>query len=84
LIAQLLRGQKSVDRTPNEVVGFLRDFIEETGGEWDWDAFESVPITNPRLDAIRARAVQAGPPDADLEQLRALLSEAERIAQARG
>jgi hypothetical protein len=38
------------------VAGFLRDFIDGSGGELDWDDFTSVPITNQRLDNIRIEA----------------------------
>ncbi len=76
LIAQLLPGKKTVDRTPEEVAGFIGDFLDGTGGTWDWDEFECVPITDPRLDAIRQKAVGAGPPNPNLEELRRLASEA--------
>lgn len=70
LIAGLLPSRRKVDRTPADVAGFLRDFADGTGGDWDWDEFESVPITDPRLDAIRRCAVKSGPPNADLAALR--------------
>jgi hypothetical protein len=38
------------------VATVLRRFIEKTGGEWDWDDFTSVPVTDPALEAIRAEA----------------------------
>ena len=44
------------DRTPKEVAGYIEDFIEGWGGEWDWDDFTSIPIANPWLDAIRRDA----------------------------
>jgi len=47
ILIQLLPLKKTQDRTPEEVAGFLRDFAEGTGGEWDWDDFTSVPITDP-------------------------------------
>jgi hypothetical protein len=80
LILQAFGGGKA-RRTPEDVAQYLRDFIEGTGGERDWDDFESVPIADPRLDAIRRSAAKAGPPGADLEQLRLLLVRAERIAR---
>jgi len=76
LIAQLLPGKKTTDRTPEDVAGFIQDFLDGTGGEWDWDEFECVRITDPRLDAIRERAARAGPPNANVEELRRLASEA--------
>lgn len=83
LVARLWPGKKTVDRTPDDVVGFLRDFLEGTGGDWDWDEFESVPIADPDLESVRRRALRAAPPNPDLNQLRALLAEAEAIAQSR-
>jgi hypothetical protein len=44
------------DREPAEVAQFISNFLSGTGGEWDWDDFTSVPITNPALEAIRAEA----------------------------
>jgi len=56
LLAKLLSTKKTRDRSAAEVAGFLRDFIDGSGGEWDWDDFTSVPITNQRLDNIRIEA----------------------------
>jgi hypothetical protein len=83
IIAQLLPGKKTVDRTPEEVVGYLTDVVEGTGGEWDWDDFECVPITDAELDGIRRRAVLAGPPDADVPALRLLILETAAIQSRR-
>jgi hypothetical protein len=33
----------------------LESFADGTAGPWDWDDFVSVPIGDPRLDAIRLR-----------------------------
>jgi len=79
LIAGVLARKRKLDRTPADVAGFIRDFVEGTGGEWDWDEFESVPISDPRLDEIRLKAVQAGPPNPDLETLRLLVTAAEAL-----
>src|SRR5579862_3974791 len=62
LLARLLPLKKTRDREPNEVVGYISDFLKDTGGEWDWDDFTSVPITNPALEAIRAEAVMVDLP----------------------
>jgi hypothetical protein len=83
LIAQMLPGKKTVDRTAEEVAGYLRDFLEATGGEWDWDEFECVPITDPELDALRIQAALAAPPRPDIPRLRKLLAQAQQIARAR-
>lgn len=80
LVARLWPGKKTVDRTPEDVVGFLRDFLEGTGGDWDWDEFESAPITDPELDALRKRAALVASPNPDLAALRSVLAEAEVIA----
>lgn len=81
LAASLWPGKKTVDRTPEEVASFLRNFLEGTGCDWDWDGFESVPITDPKLDALRKRAALAAPPNADLEELRRILADAEAIVE---
>lgn len=83
LVAQLWPGGKSIDRTPEEVAKFLRDFLEGTGGEWDWDGFEATPIKDPELDWVRKRAAMAAPPDPDLAVLRELLAETEQIVEQR-
>ena len=82
-IANLLPFKKTVDRTPGEVAGFIGDLIDGSGGEWDWDEFECVPITDPVLEAIRDRACRFGPPNANLPELRKLVAEAEAIAVER-
>lgn len=79
LIAQIWPGKKTVDRTPEDVAGFMSDLLDGTGGEWDWDEFENVPITDPRLEAIRQRAIPAGPPDVDRAQLCKLIAEANAL-----
>lgn len=71
---------RSIDRTPDEVVRYLRDFIEGTGQDWDWDDFVSIQIEDPRLEDIRRRA--SAYPDIDQAALLALLHEAELLASA--
>ena len=83
LMAGLLPFKRTVDRTPEEVAGFISDLIDGSGGEWDWDEFECVPITDPALEAIRLRACGFGPPHANIAELRKLVAEAEAIAAAR-
>jgi hypothetical protein len=68
-------------RTAAEVAEYLRDFIDGTGGDWDWDDFESVPIADPELDRIRREAASAAPPDPDMHKLRGLLRQAEQLAR---
>jgi hypothetical protein len=75
IVAGLLPHKKR--RTPEEVARYLRGFVEGTGGEWDWDDFESTPISNPALEEIRRQAILVGPPNSDLARLKELLSEVE-------
>jgi len=72
------------NRTAEEVVGYLKGFLEETGGPWDWDDFTSIPIADPRLEDIRQRVVALDVPlsEADIGPLKALLTEAEAMAAA--
>ena len=82
LIDQLLPGKKTEDRTAAEVAAYLRDFIGGRGGEWDWDDFESIPITDPDLDRIRQEALMAGPPGPDMAKLADLLRRAEALSMS--
>ena len=79
LVSRLLGVKQTKDRTPQEVASYLRNFIEDTGQPWDWDDFESVPLTDPTLEAIRQEAVMAGPPRADTEKLTLLLGKVEEL-----
>ncbi len=72
--------KKTRDRSAADVACFLREFINGTGREWDWDDFESIPITNPLLNQIRREALAAGPPNADLIRLKELLARVEALA----
>lgn len=82
LLGALLGGlfSRRLQRSAAEVARYLRGFIEGTGGEYDWDDFESIPIADPVLDGIRRRAAEAGPPKPDMVELRRLLAEAEMLA----
>ena len=57
LLVRLLPLKKTRDRDTNEVASYISNFLNDAGGEWDWDDFTSVPITDPALEAIRAEAV---------------------------
>ncbi len=61
-------------RTPQEVAALISGFLDGTN-EWAWDDFESVPLADPYLEAIRQRAIPMGPPDADIVGIRSLLAE---------
>lgn len=81
-LAERLLGLKtSVDLTAKDVESYLRDFLDGTGGDWDWDDFTSIPITDPTLEGVREEAASVPLPlDAEgeatlrrlLEQVRAL------------
>lgn len=56
-LAERFFGLKtSVGLTAQDVESYLRDFLEGTGGDWDWDDFTSIPITDPTLEGIREEA----------------------------
>jgi hypothetical protein len=76
---------KSQDGTPAEVAGFLRDFIENSGREWDWDDFTSVRISNPALDQIRMEASGIALPitETGREELKKLFDRAELLKTGR-
>jgi hypothetical protein len=86
LIAQLLPFKKTRDRTPAEVARYLRDFINGTDGDWDWDDFESIPITDPVLEDVRRQAALVGPgasrANADFDKLTVLLAKVEALEPA--
>ena len=67
-----------------EVAGFLRDAAGGTGSEWDWDDFTSVPITDSRLETIRAEAALIPLPidPEGTQKLRDLIYRTEQICQA--
>jgi len=56
-LAERIFGLKtSADLTARDVEGYLRDFLDGTGGDWDWDDFTCIPITDPTLEGIREEA----------------------------
>jgi hypothetical protein len=81
LLIRILPITQNRHRTADEVAGFLRDFIDGTGGNWDWDDFTSVPISSPALETIRSEAATIPLPidDAGLQKLRELLARAEAL-----
>jgi hypothetical protein len=62
-------------------INSLRDFLEGSGGEWDWDAYTGVSLKDPKLNAIRKRALKVELPlsDGGREELESLLKEALQI-----
>jgi hypothetical protein len=82
LVAALLEAfgiVKHRDRSPEEVAGFIRDFIQGSGGGWDWDDFTSVTIRSPELESIRADACMVELPltPAGVGELKGLLAKAD-------
>jgi hypothetical protein len=76
LILQKLRILKSTaDLSADDVARYLEDQINDTAGDWDWDDFTSIPITDPFLDGIRAVASLVDFPidEAGRDELRELL-----------
>ena len=78
ILAERLLGLKtSIDLTAQDVESYVRDFLEGNGGDWDWDDFTSIPITDPTLEGFREEAALVPLPlDAEGEAtLRRLLGE---------
>lgn len=75
--------EKGAHRPPKYVARYIRDFIDNTSGEWDWDDFSSIPLADPRLEAIRTAACDVSLPcgDEELAELEALFSEAQSLAR---
>lgn len=44
--------------TKSEVAEIIEQFLDGTGGPWDWDDFTSIRIADPELEAIRVRCVE--------------------------
>ena len=75
---------KPAKRTPAEVAGFIRDFIEGTGSDWDWDDFTSVRLADPKLEEIRRHADMIALPvtPEGRRELEALLMRADALKSA--
>lgn len=78
----LMPFERPAKRSAGKVAGYLRDFINETGGEWDFDDFISCEIEDPVLDSLRQRATELQLPieDKELDLWKNLLREAEALA----
>ena len=76
LFVRLFGLKNSADLTPDDVEGYLQNFIDGSGGSWDWDDFTSIPITDPSLETIRREAelVQLPVDEAGDAKLRELLA----------
>ena len=44
--------------TKEEVVNIIEDFINDRGGQWDWDDFISIKLRDPELERIRLICVE--------------------------
>lgn len=76
--------ERPAKRKAEEVAQYLRGFLNNSGGEWDWDDFTSVPLANPTLESIRQRAASVELPvtDEGRRTLVALLAEAEAASES--
>lgn len=72
-------------RTAEEVARYLRGFLDDSGGEWAWDNFTSIPLADPSLESIRQRAASVELPvtEEGRRTLLALLGEAEAASESR-
>jgi hypothetical protein len=56
VILTMWRGRnKKVDLTREQVAVTIQNFLDGSGGQWDWDDFLSFQIADPRLEEIRER-----------------------------
>lgn len=78
----MLPFEKPLDRTPEEVLQYLRGILDGSDGPWDWDDFTTQPIADPRLDDIRNRLAALDVPlsEADRPAIMMLIAETEVIA----
>lgn len=74
--------ERPAKRSPAEVLGYLRDFHDGTGDDYDWDYFISVPLANPGLEQLRKEAAALHLPFGaeELTRLSALIKRAQIIA----
>ena len=56
VIQRLFGLNRSAALNPVDVARYLSDFLDGSGGEWDWDDFTSIPILDLTLDRIRREA----------------------------
>lgn len=50
---------RPVDWTPDEVISLLNSWIIKEVDYRSWDYFEACKISNPKLEAVRQRAIDA-------------------------
>ena len=44
-------------RTPEEIANTIESFVNGTGGQWAWDGFISIRLSDPELEAIRQKCL---------------------------
>ena len=57
-LRKMLWGRFEQKWTKAEVADLIERFVDGRTGPYDWDDFESVPITNPDLDAVRIECLE--------------------------
>ena len=57
----------------------IREFLDGSGGDWDWDDYTSLSLKDPKLNAIRKKAMMVDLPldDEGRMTLECLLAEAQ-------
>jgi hypothetical protein len=62
-------------RNPKKVADYIENHIRGTEGPHDWDDFTSIPIADPKLNALRLRCVQLDDehPDIRFDELRTMV-----------
>ncbi|MBY0520472.1 MAG: hypothetical protein K2P79_08615 [Sphingomonas sp.] len=56
VLAERLFGLKTTaNLRPLDVERYLTDFLDGSGGEWDWDDFTSIPISDPTVSGEKRR-----------------------------
>ena len=75
--------ERPIERSPLEVLSYLRDFHDGTGDDYDWDDFTSIPLADAELEELRVSAASLDLPFGaeELTSLRALIARAEAMAE---
>jgi hypothetical protein len=60
----------------------IRGFLDDSGGEWDWDDFTSCSLDDPQVELIRKRALTVSLPvdEEGRTTLTALAEQSEKLA----
>lgn len=72
-----------IERSPDDVLRYLRDFRDGTGNDHEWDDFTSIPLANAELEKVRASAASLDLPfgDDEFSTLRGLIARVEAIVE---